>query len=57
MEIPSYHIDAIVREKNEYLDFEGPLSLILLLLQKNKIEIRDLNISDLTDQYMAWLNY
>lgn len=56
MEIPSYHIDAIVREKNEYLDFEGPLSLILLLLQKNKIEIRDLNISDLTDQYMAWLN-
>ena len=55
MEIPSYHIDAIVKDKNEILDFEGPLSLILLLLQKNKIEIRDLNISDLTDQYVAWL--
>ena len=55
MEFPSYHIDAIVKDKNELLDFEGPLSLILLLLQKNKIEIRDLNISDLTDQYVAWL--
>ena len=55
MENPSYHIDSIVKEKNELHDFEGPLSLILLLLQKNKIEIRDLNISELTDQYLAWL--
>jgi segregation and condensation protein A len=36
-------------------DFEGPLSLILQLLSKNKIEIRDISISDILDQYLAWL--
>ena len=36
-------------------DFEGPLSLILLLLQKNKIEIRDVKIAELCDQYLEWL--
>ena len=28
-----------MRDKNELSDFEGPLSLILMLLSKNKIEI------------------
>ena len=37
-------------------DFEGPLSLILLLLSKNKIEIRDIKISDILDQYLEYLN-
>ena len=36
-------------------DFEGPLSLILMLLSKNKIEIRDIRISDILDQYMEYL--
>ena len=36
-------------------DFDGPLSLILTLLSKNKIEIRDVRISDILDQYLAWL--
>ena len=36
-------------------DFEGPLSLILMLLSKNKIEIRDLKISDILDQYLDYL--
>ena len=36
-------------------DFEGPLSLILMLLQKNKIEIRDLRISEILDQYLEYL--
>ncbi len=37
-------------------DFEGPLSLILLLLSKNKIEIRDIKISEILDQYLEYLN-
>lgn len=55
MENPNFHLEAVVRERDELQDFEGPLSLILLLLQKNKIEIRDLRIADILDQYLAWL--
>ena len=56
MENPNFHLEAVVRERDELQDFEGPLSLILLLLQKNKIEIRDLRIADILDQYLAWLD-
>ena len=55
MDNPNFHLEAVVRERDELQDFEGPLSLILLLLQKNKIEIRDLHIADILDQYLAWL--
>ena len=55
MENPNFHLEAVVHERNELQDFEGPLSLILMLLQKNKIEIRDISISEITDQYLAWL--
>ena len=55
-ENPSFRLEGIVREKDSLQDFEGPLSLILMLLQKNKIEIRDLRISDILDQYLDYLN-
>ncbi len=56
MENPSFFLEGIVREKNEMQDFEGPLSLILMLLQKNKIEIRNLRISEILDQYLEYLD-
>ena len=52
MENPTFHIEGIVRSSNEMQDFTGPLSLILMLLSKNKIEIRDLKISDILEQYL-----
>ena len=55
MENPSFHLEGIVRDKDSMQDFEGPLSLILMLLQKNKIEIRGLKISEILDQYLAWM--
>lgn len=55
MENPTYRLEGIVKDKNGEADFEGPLSLILMLLAKNKIEIRDINISDILDQYTAYL--
>lgn len=55
MENPNFHLEGIVREKDSMQDFEGPLSLILMLLQKNKIEIRDLSVSDILDQYLEYL--
>ena len=37
-------------------DFEGPLDLILYLLSKNKIEIQDIPIALILDQYLAYLD-
>jgi len=55
MENLSFYLEGVVRDKDEMQDFEGPLSLILQLLAKNKIEIRDISISDILDQYLAWM--
>ena len=55
MEDPRYHLEGVVRERDELQDFSGPLSLILMLLSKNKIEIRDLKISEIFDQYLEYL--
>ena len=56
VEAPIYHLDKVVKAKQEDLeDFDGPLDLILHLLSKNKIEIRDIQISLLLDQYLEWM--
>lgn len=56
MENPSFHLEGIVRTREEMEDFEGPLNLILMLLSKNKIEIRDIRIADILDQYLDYLD-
>lgn len=35
--------------------FEGPLDLLLHLIEKAEIDIRDISISEITDQYLAYL--
>lgn len=55
MENPTFRLEGVIRSKDEMQDFEGPLTLILMLLSKNKIEIRDVKIADILDQYLAWL--
>lgn len=52
---PTYRLEGIIRSKEEMEDFEGPLNLILMLLSKNKIEIRDIPIAEILDQYMDYL--
>ena len=56
MENPTFRLEGVVKSKEDMQDFEGPLTLILMLLSKNKIEIRDIKISEILDQYLAWLN-
>ena len=56
MENPTFHLAGIVKAKDSLEDFEGPLALILLLLSKNKIEIKDIQISQILDQYLAYLD-
>ncbi len=53
---PTYHLEGIVRSRQETEDFEGPLTLILMLLSKNKIEIRDIPVSEILEQYLAYLD-
>ena len=53
---PQYHLEGIVRTKSEMMeDFEGPLDVILELLSKNKIEIQDVSITAILEQYLAYL--
>ena len=47
METLTYHL--------EQLQFEGPLDLLLTLIQKNKLNIEDLPISLICDQYLEYL--
>ena len=57
MEEPRYHLEQVVRAKAEVLeDFDGPLDVILQLLSKNKIEIQDIKISSILEQYLAYLD-
>ena len=56
MENPTFHLEGVIKTKEEMQDFEGPLTLILMLLAKNKIEIRDIKIAEILDQYLAWLD-
>ena len=54
---PTYHLRHVVKSRDEEPeDFSGPLDVILLLLSKNKIEIRDIQISVILEQYLAYLD-
>ena len=56
MKTPTFRLEKVVKSREEYEDFEGPLDLILFLLSRNKIEIEDIIISDILDQYLQYLN-
>ena len=57
MDNPIFKLEKVVQAKgSEPLeDFEGPLDLILFLLSKNKIEIQDIPIALILDQYQEYL--
>ena len=37
-------------------NFEGPLDLLIFLIEKNKMNIYDINLTEITDQYIEYLN-
>ncbi|MEG1594500.1 MAG: segregation/condensation protein A [Oscillibacter sp.] len=57
MENPVFKLQKVVhsRAETEMQDFEGPLDLILFLLSRNKMEIQNISISLILDQYLFWL--
>lgn len=57
MSEPQYRLEGIVHTRSEAMeDFEGPLDVIFLLLSKNKIEIQDVSITAILEQYLAYLD-
>lgn len=57
MSEPQYHLEGIVHTRSEEMeDFEGPLDAIFLLLSKNKIEIQNVSITAILEQYLAYLD-
>ena len=53
---PQYRLEGIVHTKSETMeDFEGPLDVIFELLSKNKIEIQDVSITAILEQYLSYL--
>ena len=57
MSEPQYRLEGIVHTRSEEMeDFEGPLDAIFLLLSKNKIEIQNVSITAILEQYLAYLD-
>ena len=56
MEQPNFHLTGVVHTRSELTeDFDGPLDVIFLLLSKNKIEIQDVSITSILEQYLSYL--
>ena len=57
MDNPIFKLEKVVQGKGGEVmeDFEGPLDLILFLLSKNKIEIQDIPIALILEQYLEYL--
>ena len=57
MDTPVYHLDTVVKAREADLeDVVGPLDLFLHLLSKHKIAIKDIQISLILEQYLAWMD-
>ena len=52
--------NMLMLETNKYAikieNFEGPLDLLVHLIDKNKMDIYDINLSEITDQYIEYIN-
>ena len=56
MESPVFKLEKVVHSRSEEMqDFEGPLDLLLHLIDKNKVNIYDIPIADITEQYMEYV--
>ncbi len=51
---------VLTLETNKYAikqgNFEGPLDLLCLLIEKNKMNIYDIKLDEITDQYIEYIN-
>lgn len=50
------HTEIMVGPNLHLTDYDGPLDLLLTLIEQNEIDIMDIPIAELTRQYMAYLD-
>ena len=52
-------MNETTNEKTNYLagTFEGPLDLLLFLIKKKEINIYDIPIGEITEQFLEYLDY
>ena len=52
--------NLLTLETNKYTvkleNFEGPLDLLCHLIDKNKMDISNINLSEITEQYVEYIN-
>ena len=53
-EIKNY--ECVCDYKTKIIDFDGPLDLLLQLVKRAKIEIKDIFVSEVTDQFLSYLD-
>ena len=53
-------MSVLTLETNRYAikieNFQGPLDLLLSLIEKNKMDIYDIKLDEITDQYLEYIN-
>ena len=53
-------MSILTLETNKYAlkleNFEGPLDLLIHLIDKNKMDIQDVKLSEIEDQYIEYIN-
>ena len=47
-------LDTKIQIKTDH--FDGPLALLLLLVQKEEMDIQNLSLTKITGQYLSYLN-
>ena len=52
---PTFYAPAVVLGQENMEDFEGPLTLLMHLVSKHKVAIADIQIGDICDQYLTYL--
>ncbi|MCF7934590.1 MAG: segregation/condensation protein A, partial [Spirochaetia bacterium] len=59
MEIEETESRQPTEEKTQFKlqSFEGPLDLLLFLIQQSEVNIYDIPIAEITEQYLAYIKY
>ncbi|MDR1820867.1 MAG: segregation/condensation protein A [Oscillospiraceae bacterium] len=52
---PEFYLPEAISGKQGAEDFTGPLFLILQLLSQNKMQIRDISVSRILEQFQTWI--
>lgn len=54
---PLFKTDCLTQTTYKLGQFEGPLDLLLFLIKKTEVNVYDIPIGDITEQYLEYLDY